>query len=812
MKHTARHHWPIRQRREGTSSARFTLAPFLILLLLAVPALHAQFSTDQLLASPEKLYQYAQGLLERDFHEMALDNFNKYIKAYPQGNELQAAWLGRITCLEKLDRSDEMLAEINRFRKQFPQSPFNDSLSVRAAEALLAANRRQDAIPFLDELLKSTSEHVREYAAFTKGKALFALGNEPEARKVFEELSGKKLTAGHPYRAYAAGEYAFFLVREKQPEKALALYQALEKSPDTPAELREYAIFNQVKCHRMLKQLDQALKTVELFIVNHPGSALQPEARKTRILISAEKELYPQTIQCCEDWEKRYPTPSDYEVDYTHAFALMQCKRYDEALPFFERCASVPKCPKHTVLNARYFSVFCLMQASHHAEAVRAADTFLSLYPKSTLVGHVLRWKALALEKQQRLPEAADAFRKALGFFSETPEEYINVAECLIALHSRERQWKQAAAVYRRMSGNHLLKRPFQYLLHSADMELRAGDAEDAFADLKKAMEGNDAETAQTAHLRLAELMMEIGQYPEALSQYRILSKTAKKELLADIQCRIALCLFNMKDYAQAQSVLETALKNSHLKGEKRRYAEFMLVRFLLASGKEAQVIPVVTSLLKAPKESVPFLDANILFLAADACKNQDMPEQLLACLKRITELPNTAEENKVRAQLRIASDIMLPRKQFKPVAEQLKALLEKLQGQPERFQLERTEAASILAETYLKMNQPDLALIYADRALSSPDNDETSHARALYVRAYIALHVEQRYDAANQYATQGYILLNHPQYTPLMMEISIRAFLGMKNRNMALSVLKELRTRYPAFLAQHPEISALIP
>ena len=531
MKHTTRHYQAIGHMREnrptGTPSALLFLALFLI-LLLAVPALHAQISTDQLLSSPEKLYQYAQGLLERDFHEMALDNFNKYIKAYPQGKELQAAWLGKITCLEKLDHSEEMLEEISRFRKQFPQSPFNDSLSVRAAEALLAANRRKDAIPFLDELLKSTSEHVREYAAFTKGKALLALGNETEARKVFAELSSKKLTGGHPYRAYAAGEYAFFLVKEKQPEKALALYQALEKSTDTPAELREYSIFNQVKCHRMLKQLDQALRTVELFIVNHPSSALQQEARKTRILISAEKELYPQIIQCCEDWNKRYPP--DYEVDYTHAFALMQCKRYDEALPFFERCAAATKCPQHTVLNARYFSVFCLMQASHHAETVQVADTFLRLYPKSTMVGHVLRWKALALEKQQRLQEAADAFRKALGFFSETPDEYINVAECLIALHSREKQWKQAAAVYRRMAGNHLLKRPLQYLLNSADMELRAGDAEDAFADLRKAMDGNDAETAQTAHLRLAELMMEIGQYPEALEQYRILAATAKKE------------------------------------------------------------------------------------------------------------------------------------------------------------------------------------------------------------------------------------------------------------------------------------------
>ena len=47
-------------RPQGTPSALLFLAMFLI--LLAAPALHAQFSTDQLLSSPEKLYQYAQGL------------------------------------------------------------------------------------------------------------------------------------------------------------------------------------------------------------------------------------------------------------------------------------------------------------------------------------------------------------------------------------------------------------------------------------------------------------------------------------------------------------------------------------------------------------------------------------------------------------------------------------------------------------------------------------------------------------------------------------------------------------------------------
>ena len=48
-------------------------ASLLLVLILLWGPLTAQISTEQLAASPDKLFQYASGLYRRELNEMALD-------------------------------------------------------------------------------------------------------------------------------------------------------------------------------------------------------------------------------------------------------------------------------------------------------------------------------------------------------------------------------------------------------------------------------------------------------------------------------------------------------------------------------------------------------------------------------------------------------------------------------------------------------------------------------------------------------------------------------------------------------------------
>ena len=778
----------------------------LALTISAALFANAQISTDELAASPEKLYQYALGLYQRSFHEMALDSLNRYIDAYPDGKEYQDARVCKINCLQKLGRNAEMLSEIAAFRSQFPDSPFSDQVGILAADSLQSAKNYNDAIAFLDDLLKSSREATVEYAVFTKAKILVEQGKVAEAKPLFGQLAQKEFKASFPYRAYAASEYAFYLVQDKDAQAAFAIYGRLRDGKEVPAELREFAFFNQAKCQRMLQKNDQALAIVEKFIVEYPNSTCQQEARTMRILLTAEKQLYTQVIACCEDWNKRYPKANDCEVDYTFAFSLMQCKRFDEALTFFLRTISYKNCPQFFATNARYYSVYCQMMAGQHTVAVKSADEFLALYPKSTLVGNVLRWKGFSLEILKRLPEAEEAFRKAMSFFSESADEYENAGECLISVYVSQKKWKQAAATYRRMSQNKVLTSPEQFLLEAADMELRANDASAALEDLKNAAVSKDADVVESALIKMAETQFALRQYKEAAASYQALLKNADAERQAEIKCRIALCHFYLNDHALAKKMIGEALAGNVLQGEKRDYALFMLSRFHLAEKNYTEAIPALNELLKAPEDETDYIDASFLFMAADAYQSQNLHEPLLKVLQRIIALPDTAAENVVRARLRIVSDIMMPRNQFKPAVEQLKALLESLQDTG-KMAYEKTVASSLLAEASLQLGQIDMATIYATQTLNSKENDDTTQARALYVRAFICLNNEKRYDAANQYATRCYIMMDHPYYSPRTMEISIKAFTALKNTKMADTVREELRSRYPAYYAQHQGI-----
>ena len=61
-------------------------------------------------------------------------------------------------------------------------------------------------------------------------------------------------------------------------------------------------------------------------------------------------------------------------------------------------------------------------------------------------------------------------------------------------------------------------------------------------------------------------------------------------------------------------------------------------------------------------------------------------------------------------------------------------------------------------------------------------------------------------YEAANRYATQCFILMDDKVYSPMAMAISAKAFKGLGQTDRASQVLYELGSKYPKWLAQHPE------
>ena len=109
-----------------------------------------------------------------------------------------------------------------------------------------------------------------------------------------------------------------------------------------------------------------------------------------------------------------------------------------------------------------------------------------------------------------------------------------------------------------------------------------------------------------------------------------------------------------------------------------------------------------------------------------------------------------------------------------------------------------------MLAEVELDLGKYDFAGIHAERAMRQAD-DSHIQARALYVFAKVRL-LAKDFEAANRYATQCFILMDDEVYSPMAMAISAKAFKGLGQADRASQVLYELGSKYPKWLAQHPE------
>ncbi len=170
------------------------------MLLLAGTAADAQTSAETLRKNPDELYAYACGLYKRGFHDMALAEYDLFLKENPESKNAPDAEIFRIYCLDKLGRQQEMLDSIRSFKKKHSKNKYADELGVKAAEYLISSGRRDAALEFLQPLSSSGNKIIGEYAQFQIAQHHAAAGAVQEAMQIYEKLASGDFDGKFKYR------------------------------------------------------------------------------------------------------------------------------------------------------------------------------------------------------------------------------------------------------------------------------------------------------------------------------------------------------------------------------------------------------------------------------------------------------------------------------------------------------------------------------------------------------------------------------------------------------------------------------------
>ena len=407
---------------------------FAALCLLSLMEAMAQTSIDQVRSKPDELFAYAGGLYRRGFYDMALTEYSRFLKDNPGDKHAADAMYFKSICLRQLKKHTEMLEAIAVFRKDFPKDSRGDELGVMAADTLLAQGKESLALEILAPLCNSSNIFFSEYANYNVARLLLKNGRRQEAETLLKPLADAALDEKMPYRAYAALEYAKCLEIKNQRELALEYARKVANDKGTEPALAEEATFIVGEwCLKMNKKAE-ALEAFENCIAKFPKGSYARWCHIYRIHIAFSRADYSKALLLLADFREKYPNENNSEIDYWQACALMECKRYNEALPFFQRIASDAKASQETRMSGHYYSIYCMLHSGNYAETASQANDFARAYPRTSMLGDVLLFGTQALLKTNRLDEAEAQCRKAMALFANAPDKFESALELLLAI------------------------------------------------------------------------------------------------------------------------------------------------------------------------------------------------------------------------------------------------------------------------------------------------------------------------------------------------------------------------------------------
>ena len=778
-----------------------------LLVFACMERLYAQKAMETTMKNPDELYEYALGLFSRKFYDMALVEQNKFLNLYPDDKRVKEIMVMRINTLRFLGKVDEMVAMIREYSKDNPDSKHLEGMHYTAGTVLFDGKKYSEAAEFFAKLDGAKDISIRESAAYFLAKCQYELGEREKSLAQLKALANKELTKERTDRVFAAYEYAETLYHSGHAEESLVYYERLAKVAGLDATMLEQVLYKRGVIYYQLGKSKEALQAFEAYILKFPDGPNAKTVRKCRIAViwDGKSGTAEKTLELAKDWRRRYPDAADWDMDEILACSLMLTGSFDEAIPYFERLHANPAVPADRRRHASFNLVCCLLNAGHFAEAEAKAAAFLVEYPNSSNVGDVLNIYSQVLIEQGKNKEAVEALKKEMAFFNEDQEHWRNTGYRLVNVYDRLGDNVSAAALLRGMSKRLPGEEKWYSLMRSAGFELKAGRTAESKADFIVVAESKEyPPIAREAMRSLLQYALNEKDYPSVLIWVEKLLQGAPDAERGSLLYLRANTLYNINEMDKSERQLQEILGMQGVTEQEQLNAKVLLTSIYFFRQEYAKAIPLLDSIFQHDHLE-NLLSIGFLNLAGEAYVSVRNWEAAEGAFRRILASTEATPEDRMRVKSKVARCIRNIGGRL-PEAEKLfNEVLQNLDGNI-RLQesISLSEVLSMLAEVELDLKKYDFAVIHAERALYQLDDDHI-HARSLYVLAQVKL-VAKDYEAANRYATQCFILMDDEVYSPMAMSISAKAFNGLGQDDRARQVLYELGSKYPKWLAQHPE------
>ncbi|MEQ8581386.1 MAG: tetratricopeptide repeat protein [Marinoscillum sp.] len=635
----------------------------------------------------------------------------------------------------------------------------NKQLNKLLGEAYFGDKKYTLAASYLQKYLDMSGSRADAETFYKLGFAYFQTGENLKAIENFKKAGLEKGAMGHISSFYLGQLY----LKEQNLNYAYSAFKTVAKSTEDD-DMREESAFTIGKINFQRAQYAEAIVDFTAFIDQFPNSRWKVEANELLAQAYLKTSNYDQAIAHLESIKnKSLPLKKAYQkVTFQKGQLLFNDSRFQQALLYFDKSTDFPidtriaaqayylKGECHTILNQSG------QAGNAYRKSIESGDPQWAIYSNYGL-GYVFY--------------NDKAFDKAEGYFltyirkaNPTDDFYqdalVRVADCYYV----QKKYDQAIRAYSEVTDPQYVP----YVTYQMGLVYRLkGDEAKAQNEFGKALRNPRSGYGDKALFQLADMKAESGDFQGSITHInRLLSDYPESTLVPYAKSQQALSHFNLGQYQESRKAYEYVLEN-HLSHQVANSALLGLQELV----KKGVDIPDFDTYMEAYQKAHPD-DNSLEVVAFEAAKgayyNQKYGESIEKLKAFMAKYPNSPfkedalyfladsyyrNENWQQATDGFGQVIAIPGSAYisRSLDKRGKALVNlgqfsqainnyHLLGKRAVNQKETFQAHEGLMNTYVKINQPDSTLYFADQILTSDYKPANAEASAWLVKGKIYL------------------------------------------------------------------------
>jgi TolA-binding protein len=352
---------------------------------------------------------FANGLFQRKFYKEAVEEYQNYLKQYPQGKNVPTALYRLGEAAYAAQQYEPALDAFNKFLAGEADPALKQRATMSRAEVLYFLKRPADAALAIEPLTSDKVPlEIRTRALYFFGKINTESKNYDAALNAFKKLT--EIAPENSLAPYARFQTAFVRLQRGELEPAAVELSAIASSNAEPG-LRAEARFRAAEAYDKLGWFDAAVTAYKQLQDESPGSTYVQYSKFGCAWALYHAGKYAEAAGAAQTLlQENAASPDAAGMQYLLANCLQQQQKYDEAAAKYREIIDKYK-DSPFVAKSHYKIGWCLYLTGKINEAKAEVSAFLQTPGDPALVGDAAFLLGTIMAAQGDYESAYDEFR-----------------------------------------------------------------------------------------------------------------------------------------------------------------------------------------------------------------------------------------------------------------------------------------------------------------------------------------------------------------------------------------------------------------